>query len=154
MPHASVFEAGRRDPLRQSLGQIDVAGGHKSANLVRHGFVIDGVLKPIVPCVDLPGERNVDAHRLQLALLVAMHADSRQELEVANKDDHFPAVHSITPVTSGVRQARCWPPSTAIIWPVTARASSRYWVAAATSSGEAPRPKIVDACWRLKWASL
>src|SRR5207302_11273612 len=95
-----------------------------------------------------------EANRQQPDLLVAVHADTHQDVDIANTYGHLPAVHYITPVTSGVRQARCWPPSTAIIWPVTARASSRYWVAAATSSGEAPRPKIVDACWRLKWASL
>jgi hypothetical protein len=33
--------------------------------------------------------------------------------------------YSPTPVTSGVSQARCWPPSSAIIWPVTERAPCR-----------------------------
>ena len=33
--------------------------------------------------------------------------------------------HSLMPATSGVSQARCWPPSTAIIWPVTLRAPAR-----------------------------
>ena len=33
--------------------------------------------------------------------------------------------HSTMPVTSGVCHARCWPPSSAIIWPVTDRAAQR-----------------------------
>ena len=33
--------------------------------------------------------------------------------------------HRQSPITSGVRHARCWPPSTAIIWPVTEGASIR-----------------------------
>ena len=36
---------------------------------------------------------------------------------------------------SGVCQARCWPPSTAIIWPVTSSASTSQRTAAATASG-------------------
>ena len=35
------------------------------------------------------------------------------------------SIYSAMPSTSGVRQARCWPPSTAIIWPVTFIASAR-----------------------------
>ena len=73
---------------------------------------------------------EIDPHRLHLADLMAMHADLRRQFQVADKDmaDAARGVgefgHSDTR-TSGVCQIRCWPPSTAIIWPVTASAPSR-----------------------------
>src|SRR5690606_9565425 len=55
---------------------------------------------------------------------------------------------------SGVRQARCWPPSTAIIWPVTPGASIRYRTAAAMSWGVARRPSGVCVASASNWAGL
>ena len=47
--------------------------------------------------------------------------------------------------TSGVRHARCWPLSTAIICPVTVRARARYITASTTSERSAGRPSGTPA---------
>ena len=58
-----------------------------------------------------------------------------------------------TPRTSGVCQARCWPPSTHNNCPVTAGASMKYPTAAVISSTFAPRCKMVFERWLEKWWS-
>ena len=55
-----------------------------------------------------------------------------------------------TPRTSGVRQARCCPPSMAMSCPVSPGASRMKPSAAAISAGEAPRPRTVAARWSAK----
>ena len=49
------------------------------------------------------------------------------------------ALTPLMPTTSGVSQARCWPPSTAIIWPVMLGERARNRTASAISSGVGPR---------------
>jgi hypothetical protein len=74
----------RGDPLGQGFRKVDMAGGDEGANPLCYGFVIDSVLQPVAACAYVRRERHIDAHRLGLALLMAVHADSRQKLEIAN----------------------------------------------------------------------
>jgi hypothetical protein len=59
-----------------------------------------------------------------------------------------------TPRISGVFQPRCWPPSTAMNWPVTPGLSRKNPSAAVMSEGFAPRPSTVAARWRAKCSGL
>ena len=76
------------------------------------------------------GQIDIDADLLGAAFLLAVDADMGRQFQVADEDMADVARrageigHSVT-CTSAVCQIRCWPPSTASIWPVTAGASSR-----------------------------
>ena len=59
-----------------------------------------------------------------LQMVATVNADAGEQFEVADKDESSLVVHCSVPA-SAVFQIRCWPPSTAINWPVTARASMR-----------------------------
>ncbi|MNZ68732.1 hypothetical protein D3C78_870050 [compost metagenome] len=52
------------------------------------------------------------------------------------------SVHSFISATSGVSQPRCWPPSSAIICPVTDGVSKRKRIVRPNSSGAGPRFNI------------
>src|SRR6185437_8820725 len=107
MGDAPVLETHGSNPFRQGLREVDVSCARNGADLLGHGLVVDGVLQAVQTRIDVAGEPDIDAHRLRLALLMAMHADAGQELEIANEDTHGPAVHSTTPLVSAVRQIRC-----------------------------------------------
>ena len=84
-------------------------------------------------------ERHIDHQGLQAALLVVVDADAGLNLEPAHEHGQglAPRFGRLEgqraggqgqvgySTMSGVSQARCWPPSTAIIWPVTRDASTR-----------------------------
>src|SRR5262249_23717932 len=99
---------------RQRLGKIDMAGTYDAANLIGNRLIIDSALQPVIGGFAFARQPDADAHRLRHAVLVPVHADAGQELEIADKNAGDGLAHS-TPLTSAVRQTRCWPPSTAII---------------------------------------
>ena len=79
---------------------------------------------------------HVDDQRLGAAALVRVQADLGLQSQAAHEDAQGLGAGAATrggagssgrqsSATSGVRQPRCWPESTAIIWPVTVRASTR-----------------------------
>ena len=68
-------------------------------------------------------EFDVGDQRLAAAIFVIVNPDLDREGQGAH--EYLQNLDAHGPITSGVRQARCWPPSTAIIWPVTEVASIR-----------------------------
>src|SRR5579872_4555880 len=85
--HAGIFETRDRDALGQGLGEVDVARCQNGADFLGNGVIVDDQFE-LVGEVGLILHRqiDVDAHRLHLPLFVAMHADMRQDLEVADED--------------------------------------------------------------------
>ena len=118
------------------------------------GLIVDGVAQPL----DRPGlqlQGHVDDQGLQPPLFVVIDPDPGLDLQPAHEDAqpletqrlvrrkrrHRRRLnHAAYSWMSGVRQARCWPPSTAIIWPVTIRASISHSTASATARGAAVPP--------------
>ena len=138
-PHGAypgVLETGCGDVFGQGFRQFDMAFGDDGADALLDHMVIDHVFQHVLGIGYIVGGKvNIDADRLHPPLLVAIDADMGQQFQVTDEDMAQPAggtgdagsfylAHSFTP-TSGVCQIRCWPPSTAIIWPVTASASRR-----------------------------
>ena len=139
------------DALLQAARLADVkhvAGGvHHAIDAWRVGQPLGELLDDVgarlaigVACRDVPfdlGEIDVRAAGGKLLFLV-VHLDIVARHVAGDVIAGAPArrfrrrrlvrisgVHSLMPVTSGVCQARCWPPSSAIIWPVTERACQR-----------------------------
>src|SRR5687767_9739572 len=74
------------------------------------------------------------------------HRHFAVEIRILSRPDR---AHSATPV-SGVCHARCWPPSTTSVAPVTLRAFARKTTASAISSALGPWPSGTAAAWRAK----
>ena len=93
------------------------------------GLVVDGVGQPSTSAGPR-SRRHVDDQGLQPAMLVVVDADPGLDPQPLHEDGQLLAAgraredaggsrRGLHSTMSGVRQARCWPPSTAIIWPVT-----------------------------------
>src|SRR5262249_44088540 len=118
LEHARVLKADRGDLLGQGLDQMYVTAQRMRADAVDQGAVVhDGAEIVIVGRRIQHRKIEVDPHLLRAALFAMIDADMHREFEVAH-DDAAGLAHSCTS-TSGVAQAMCWPPSTAIISPVT-----------------------------------
>src|SRR5581483_1745883 len=132
--NAAVLETGRRDALGQGFGQADMALRDDGADALFDHMIIDDIFQHVLGVGDVVGGQvHIDAYRLGSALFLAIDTNMGRQFQVADEDVANAAggageigwlAHSPT-VTSGVCQIRCWPPSTASIWPVTASADSR-----------------------------
>src|SRR5258708_1202676 len=138
--YPGIVETHARDSFRKSLRKINVTFFHDGANLTGDLAVIDDRVETILKLRHVfHGQIDIEPDGLQLAFFVSMHADMREEFEVADENVadgeggvgdsqrlhvRLGHLYSFTP-TSGVCQIRCWPPSTAIICPVTLAAARR-----------------------------
>src|SRR6185312_16548625 len=116
--------------------QPDMAFGDDGADALFDHMIVHDIFQHVLGIGDIvSGEIDIDAYRLGAAFFLAVDTDMGRQLQIADKDmadaadgageaRGFDLAHS-PPCTSGVCQIRCWPPSTASIWPVTASASSR-----------------------------
>ncbi len=64
------------DAVGQCFGKIDMPGGDDPTDLVRNRLIVDGIGHRVAARIDLARQPNIDAHRLRLALFVAVHADA------------------------------------------------------------------------------
>ena len=109
-----------------------MALGQDGADALLDHVVVHHVLQHVLGIGDVVGGQvHIDTHLLGAAFFLAVDPDIGRQFQVADEDmadvAHRAGVgnaHSFT-CTSAVCQIRCWPPSTASIWPVTAGASSR-----------------------------
>src|SRR5665213_4221487 len=129
---AGVGHARAGQALGEGLDQRDVTFRRHGLGRLQDGFVVQGVGEPLgAGGGDV--QLHIDDQRLHLADLVAIDADASLHIEAGDEhlaDDDPGFAH---------RQARCWPESTAIIWPVTAVASIRYFSACAMSADSTAR---------------
>ena len=125
-----AVDAGR---IRQALDEIGdhrgalAARGQLAAGFERHSGFGSGVL----------GRESFRIYRIgRIRGVVVHHRDAFEQralgkrglvVGVGGRNRRIVLgrllVHSLIPTTSGVSQARCWPPSSAIIWPVIERVS-------------------------------
>ena len=69
------------------LGEIDVAARDDRAHFQRDRFVVDHLVELVLdPGEILDAQIDVDAHRLRLALLMAMRADMGEHFQIADED--------------------------------------------------------------------
>src|SRR5690606_33156149 len=141
-PDAPVLQEHVGDAFGERLHQMDMARLDEGADLAHHLVVAHH--RAEVAVHDREGfvhrQVHIDADLLLAALFLVIDADGRGQRQVTHEDmtDRTPGVgdlqglhvadvhgllrslrraHSSTSA-SGVCQARCWPPSSAIIWPV------------------------------------
>ena len=113
-----------------------MALGNDGPNAGLDHAVIHHLFQPVLQILVVQhAQIHIEAHRLRFAFFVTIDADLDLQFQIADKNmadglrrtgdtRGFGFFHSM-PCTSGVCQIRCWPPSTAIIWPVTDGAPSR-----------------------------
>src|SRR5690606_6487459 len=170
--HARVGKAGGSDALCQRFHEVEMSFRDDGLDAVHDARITDDVSQIVAMRRLGDGQIDIDADGLGAALLMAIDADMGIQQQIMHKDMAHGAFgisdlqrryivwqahlipYSEIPVTSGVSHARCWPPSSAIIWPVMAGEARINRMAAEISSGVVPRRRIVAAACRSKSAAV